>query len=181
MAGPVNAEGNFVIGCRRRQYIPCRGVPTENIIDVLAGKPVFVITDFVEDPAKAPIEYHQFVETVNATNRDFDEVASEILAGIDDVDHRERVESYIDAARWTQETALRIWEHDKKLIASLGITADDLREFPYDVPELGEDWSQYLEIMTMPLLLHRAQFSEPDEPWYPGYVAIRKWMWRLQK
>ncbi|QMV85834.1 hypothetical protein HW450_03620 [Corynebacterium hindlerae] len=59
-----------------------------------------MITEFVENPDKAPEEYHKFVETVNRENRDFDEVASEILLGIEDIDHRELVESYIDAARW---------------------------------------------------------------------------------
>ena len=68
---------------------------------------------------------------------DFDTAAEAVLDSIDDPERRELVERYIDTARWTQKSAVPMWEGQRELVASFGITADALQDFPYDVPEIG--------------------------------------------
>ena len=68
---------------------------------------------------------------------DFDTAAEAVLDSIDDPERRELVERYIDTARWTQKSAVPLWEGQRELVASFGITADALQDFPYDVPVIG--------------------------------------------
>lgn len=71
------------------------------------------------------------------------------------------------------------WHYETKLLTLLGVTAESLERFPYDVPELGEAWTRYLASHSLTTILAHSRMPGIARSTDVGLERVQQWLTTL--
>lgn len=66
-------------------------------------------------------------------------------------------DGWIANMRALHRDGVAAWHYETELLTLLGVTAESLERFPYDVPEMGEAWTRYLASHSLTTILAQSR------------------------
>lgn len=167
--------GHWLIGHNIDGTPPFKGLPTGNAPTFCATLPRFTFPAITHDIPEVQRGYELMVHAIETCHLS-PKLASIMAASSVSRENRKEMSRVINEAGKQVDEVVKAWQFEVAFVDQLGVTQESLEDFPYDVPELGDAWHDYLGAHSLFDIVSHARWQWNEDTLGAGNEAVRAWL-----